>query len=205
MKVGMPIIYPQGKPSEILCMEGGGDCIFQEVNSGAVGIEDVFEKYGPKIYALVERAAVGAGVAPSFLHFVLYQPTGLWPPSLSKSDVKTLRFLSQIGLLYRLPKALQNSRSLRKRDIAENDELVAAMKLLAKQGDQAIVRPVAKDVQSIAQKSIASIQELCAKVYGEKCSFSEAKKIFFGDLRRGLKHRRLDLDAPNAMGTFLAL
>ena len=198
----MPIIYPQGKPSEILCMGGGGDCIFQEVNSGAVGIEDVFEKYGPKIYPLVDRAGVAAGVAPSFLHFVLYQPSGLWPPSLSKSDVKTLRFLSQIGLLYRLPK---HSRGLRKRDIAENDELVVAMKLLAKQGGQAIVRPVAKDVQAIAQESISRIKELCEKVYGEKCSFSEAKKIFFGDLRRGLKHRRLDLGSPNAMGAFLAL
>ena len=201
----MPIIYPQGKPSEILCMGGGRDCIFQEVNSGAMGIEDVFEKYGSKIYPLVERAGVSSGVAPSFLHFVLYQPSGLWPPSLSKSDVKTLRFLSQIGLLYRLPKALQHSRGLRKRDIAENDELVAAMKLLAKQGGQVIVRPVAKAVQAIAQESISRIKKLCAKIYGEKCSFSEAKKIFFGDLRRGLKHRRLDLDSPNAMGAFLAL
>lgn len=201
----MPIIYPQGKPHEILCMEGGGDCIFQEVNATAGAIEKAIEKYGSRVPPLVAKAAQMAGVSASFLYFVLYQPPGLWPPSISAKNQQVLRFIAQVGLFYRLPSDLKRHMRVTKRDIASNEELIQAMNLLAQMGARNIIKPLAGNIKPIAQESVKTIQVLCEKVYGEKCSFSEAQKILFGDMRRGLKHRRLDVDSPNAIEAFLSL
>ena len=171
-----------------------GDCIFDEVQKGALRLEKEWENATRTWPRLIDKAAkkgflgLGKGAGATWLNFVLFQPHQRWPAGLSPEHVKILRLTKAFENFH--PSGRKDG-SFPKEDPSDEEtlEMMQKLALLVKKG---ILRSMWRSYESVSESSAAAIMPLCGAQFGEACSKEEAKGIFRGDLLRGWKMGSLD-------------
>ena len=170
-----------------------GDCIFDEVQKGALRLDKAWDKITHRWSRLMDKAAkrgflgLGGGSA-SWLNFVLFQPPRVWPQGLGAKQVKVLLLLQSLENYH------QDIRSERLPDVyPSEEETLKAMQRLAALTKQEILLPMWRAYEAVSDEASKAIAPLCPAQFGEGCSLKEAKEIFKGDLLRGWEVGSLDV------------
>ena len=146
-----------------------GDCIFDEVQKGAVKLEEAWSKATRSWPRLVDKAAkkgflgLGRGVGATWLNFILFQPHQRWPAGLSAEHTKILQFTKSLDSLHS---------SGRREDFPtknpSDEETLEAMQKLALIIKKEILRPMWRSYESISEDAAKSIAPLCKAQFEEK-------------------------------------
>lgn len=181
-----------------------GDCIFEEVQSGAQELQKAWEINAKPWYVLMDKAVQGSmfglfsPIMPKdWLIYTLFRPDRFWPKGLSPKEKELLELGKMVSAYY--PMHEQGVTPTKR--LVPSDES-GAVTLLAMQNYADLVKktiaiPMWRSYSLVSKKYGMRITPMCKSVYGEDCTPEEGIGIFQGDLERGWKMETLSWDSAS--------
>jgi hypothetical protein len=190
------------------CLAVGGDCIVQEAKAAAKALEAKAKGHKHTVIKIIDRAAKKTGIHPHFLWWALFRGPRQWPP-LGAEDKRYLMLLREVyeasGAIR--PKTLDSIRGGNPSwDIPDDENQIrAAFKIMVKEAQTEVYRPLLKVWAAIVKKAVPLIQRKCREVFQMECDADEAESMLYGDLQRLWVLRRLPVDRPQLIQYLLDL